>query len=279
MSALSTDSINTVPVPDAGRGSSLTGMASVSKALLLLDSFRDAGAEIGVSELARRAGVPKSTAFRLLSHLEESGYLEHQGGTYRLAWRLFELGNGVTACRRGGLRECAKPHLVDLYTATRATISFAVLEGTDVIYLDKVQGRSSIPTPAAVGDRRPASTTGLGKALLAFSPRDVIQQVIENPLPVATRFSITQPRRLVEQLKQTRRTHLAQDREETQLGLICVASPVLVDGEAVAAVSLSTRTTRLNEQAPLLLRRTAARIAHDLAASRVEADSLPVVTS
>lgn len=242
-------------------------LPSVRKALLLLDSFRDAQSEIGVSELARRAGVPKSTAFRLLAHLEESGYLERVDRSYRLAWSVFELGNGVAACRPHGLRDSAMPFLVDLYTRTLCTVNLAVLEGSDVMYVEKIHSSTSVSTPAAVGQRRPATTTALGKALLAFSGKEAIQSVLAQPLAAVTRRSITQPGRLVRQLQEAHRLHLAHDNEESMLGVTCVASPVIVDGRAVAAISLSAPTTAPpSQQTSLLVRRTAAQLASAVAA-------------
>ena len=253
------------PQPTQTRSADTGAMASVSKALLLLDSFHDADTELGVSELARRAGVPKSTAFRLLVHLEESGYLERVDRSYRLGWRLFELGNDVAACRPNGLRDIAMPHLVDLHSATSHTVHLAVLEGHDVVYLEKVHGARSVDTPAAVGKRRAASLTAVGKALLAFSGADIIREVLSQPLPVATQYSITQPGRLLEQLRTTRRLHIAHDREESTLGLTCVASPVIVNGRAVAAVSVATGTCQPpTQQTTLLVRRAAAQIASAL---------------
>lgn len=240
-------------------------MTSVSKALLLLDTFRGMEGEVGVSELARRAGVPKSTAFRLLTHLEQSGYVERAGRCYRLSARLFELGNGPASCRTNGLRNTAKPHLVDLFSATGATVHLATLVDTDVLYVDKIHGRGSIATPAEVGQRRVASTTAVGKSLLAFSPAQTVQAALSRQVSAPTVYSIRQPGRLVEQLRETRRTHLSRDNEESRLGLVCIASPVVVDGRAVAAVSVSLPSSQApTPQTSAMVRRTAARLARSL---------------
>lgn len=247
------------------------GLASVSKALMLLESLTAAGDPAGVSALARRTGMPKSTAFRLLAYLEESGFVERSGKAYQLGRRLFELGNRVDLCRPDGLRDIALPHLTDLHTRTGMVVHLGVLDGHDVVYLDKVHGLRTAAVSTTIGGRVPAACTALGKAILAFSDPVTVREVVENGLAPRTRFSVRQPGLMVQQLAETRRTALAHDREESQLGISCVAAPVLVDGRAVAAVSACAPTAPVNAEAhALLVRRTAAEVSrrlHDAGAS------------
>ncbi|SFO11346.1 transcriptional regulator, IclR family [Pseudonocardia ammonioxydans] len=237
---------------------------SVSKALQLLDSFRNGAPSQGVSELARRAALPKSTAFRLLSHLERGGYVERTGTNYRLGWRLFELGNRVQHCRPRGLRELALPHLSELYARTGHVVNLAVLEGTEVVYLDKIHGRHAVRTPTTVGSRMPAACVGLGKAMLAFSGRPAVQRVLTAGLERRTAYSIAEPGRLLQELERIRTSGTAFDHEEAALGLACVAAPILVGGRCLAAISISSATTRFNPAAIVPhVRRAAAGISAD----------------
>lgn len=237
---------------------------SVLKALTLLDVFRGHGPTLGVSEIARRAGVAKSTAFRLLSHLEQAGFVERDGTDYRLGWRLFELGNGVQHCQPRGLRDVAAPYLGELFARTQFAVHLAVLDGSDVVYLDKVSGPLSPKTPSVVGGRVPANCTSLGKAILAFSEPATIQRTVEGGLTQRTRYSIAHPGRFLQQLRKVHADGIAFEREESALGLMCAAAPILRDGVAVAAVSVAGPTGRFDPtQVGTHVRRAAARIARD----------------
>lgn len=220
-------------------------LASVSKALLLLDGLKSANGPVGVSGLARSTGMAKSTTFRLLSHLEESGFVERAGRSYVLGWRLFELGNHVAPCRPHGLRSVAVPHMTELLSQTGMAVQLGILRGTEVIYLEKLHGTRAVTVATVVGGRAPATCTALGKALLAHLPADELRKVIsgsldEHGLNALTRFSIRQPGRVVDQLREIRAGGIAREREEAQVGVISVAAPVLVDGKAVAALSISS---------------------------------------
>jgi DNA-binding IclR family transcriptional regulator len=238
---------------------------SVTKALQLLDAFRDARGALGVSEVARLAGVPKSTAFRLLSYLEKAGFVERAGKEYLLGGRLFELGNSVPMCRRGGLRDTALPHLSELFVATGKVVQLGVLEGSDVVYLEKITGRDTVDVPTAVGMRMPASCTALGKAMLAFSDRETIGHVLHHGLVRRTRYSHADPARFLNELRRVHDERIAFDREEVQVGLVCAAAPVLQGGRAVAAVSVSGRATHFNPAVAVThVRRAAEAISREL---------------
>lgn len=238
---------------------------SVTKALQLLDAFREASGPLGVSEIARLAGVPKSTAFRLLSYLEQAGFVERAGKEYLLGGRLFELGNSVPIARRGGLRDLAMPHLSELFVATGKVVQLGVLEGSDVVYLEKITGRDTVDVPTAVGTRMSAGCTALGKAMLAFSGRETIGHVLHHGLVRRTRYSHADPARFLTELRRVHEERIAFDREEVQVGLVCVAAPILRKGRAVAAVSVSGRATHFNPaMAVAHVRRTADAISREL---------------
>lgn len=242
---------------------------SVTKALQLLDTFRTHGPTLGVSQISRLAGVPKSTSFRLLAYLEQFGFVERDGRGYCLSHRLFELGNSVKLCRPDGLRETAAPHLSDLFVATsgKAAVHLAVLEQTDVVYLEKIAGPQTMRVPTRVGGRMNAACSGLGKAILGFSERATIGAVLDEGLVRRTRYSAADPVSFLQQLRRVRADGVAYDREEVVLGLVCTAAPILVDGRAVGAVSMSGNAIGFNPaQAAPLVQRTATAISRDLAA-------------
>lgn len=217
-------------------------MTSVGKALELLAAFRGTVPELGVSELARRASMPKSTAFRLLGDLERAGFVARSGAKYRLGLSLFELGSRVGFCRPNGLRDVAIHDLSELHVHTGLTAHLAILEGTDVVYVEKVHDGGPTRVVTVPGARMPASCTGLGKAMLAFSDGATIRAVVEAGLPRRTRNPITEPGRFVRELRRIRDTGVAYDHEEGTLGMSCVAAPVLADGRVVAAISATGPT-------------------------------------
>jgi DNA-binding IclR family transcriptional regulator len=135
----------------------------------------------------------------------------------------------------------------DLLQATAHTVHLAVLDGTEVVYLEKLMGRGGPPLPSRVGGRMPAYCTGVGKALLAFSPPATVDAVAASEMVRRTPRTVTTPALLTRELADIRRSGLAFDREESTPGVVCVACPVLgATGEVVAAVSISGWTNRLD---------------------------------
>lgn len=242
------------------------GTASVLKALQLLDEFRNGDASMGVSDIARRVGVPTSTAYRLLAYLVESGFVSKEGTQYRPGDKLFELGNQVAHCRPRGLRERVAPYLGELYAASGMTARLAILDGPEIVIVDKIVGLRTLPAPTAIGGRVPATCTALGKAMLAFQPPQRLAQIFQEALPRRTRHSVASRSVLHQQLVEIRSTRLAYDRQESVLGQVCVATPIMRDGIAVAAISLSAPTVRSNlVQSGNALRQAAGQIERILA--------------
>lgn len=240
--------------------------AAVEKAVTLLTCFGgQAGSGIGVSELARRAELSKSTAYRLLVVLERNGVVEKVERKYRLGQRLHELGRDAYVAEHDWLRDSLTPYLVDLYESTHETVHLAALHGTDVVYLSKLYGHRQVRSPSRIGGRIPAYCTAVGKALLAHDPA-ALERVLAGELRPLTPTTITDPERLMDEIARIRSEGVAYDDEESTPGLSCVAVPVLgYGGRAVAALSVSTATGRLDTraQAPVL-RRIAAEAAHGL---------------
>ncbi|PXY35601.1 IclR family transcriptional regulator [Prauserella flavalba] len=231
--------------------------STAARLAALLTTFSPGDDALGVSELARRTGLPKSSVHRLTGHLVTQGLLERSGTGVRLALKLFEIGQ--LAVRQRGLVDAARPYLEDLREATRNTVHLAVLEGTEVVYLDILRGPDAPALPSRVGGRFPAHATAVGKAILAFSPQSTVDAVLAAGLPRVSERTVTAPGILHRQLARVREEGLAYDREESGLGVVCAASPLRgADGTARAALSLSgwTNRLRLDRVAPAV--RTAA---------------------
>jgi DNA-binding IclR family transcriptional regulator len=224
----------------AGDPSSVLG-----KVRLILESFTTDSDELSLAELVRRSGVAKATVHRLAAELVEWGLLERAGTSYRLGLRLFELGQIVP--RQRILREAALPYMQDLLAATGETIHFAIHEGLDVMYVEKIIGHRGLNQESRVAGRLPLYCTATGKAILAFSPPSLLEEVLSRGLAPVTRYTITSPAVLRMQVERTRGEGIAMESEETRLGYMSMAVPVFGRRSALAgAMSITAPTVRMN---------------------------------
>lgn len=214
---------------------------TVQRLMSVLDAFTSKDTRLSGAELARRTGLPRSTAHRLATEMTGAGLLEQEpNGGFRLSMRLFELGHLAILSR--GLRESAAGFLADLSNATHETVHLAVLDGLDVVYLDIIRTSASPKLNSRPGGRMPPSCTGVGKAILAHSSPQLVEEFIARGLPQLTRNSITDGTRFRAHLAHVRRTGLAYDREENAIGTVCCAAPILgSEGKAIGAISVTGR--------------------------------------
>lgn len=236
---------------------SATEETYLHRVVAVLCAFRDEENVVSPAELARRAGLPRSTAHRITASLTEEGLLERAGPGVRLGVRLFEIGQRVP--RQRVLRDTARPYLHDLREATRQTVHLAILEGSEVVYVDILISPGGPPLPSRVGGRLPAHVTGVGKAMLAFSPPETVRAVLDGGLPRLSERSTAAPGLLASELARIRQTGVAYDREESGPGIVCAACPVLgTRSEVLGALSVSgwSARVRLDRVSPAV--RTAA---------------------
>ncbi|MFK0154732.1 IclR family transcriptional regulator [Streptomyces sp. NPDC090493] len=248
---------------------------AVDKALVLLMSLAEHDGEIGVTELARRTQLTKSTAFRLLGILQRNDVVERVGSNYRLGTRLFDIGTRAYGPTPLLLREHLLPHLVDLYELTHETVHLAVLHDTDIVYVNKIHGHRAARSPSRIGARLPAYCTAVGKALLAFD-HDAAEAAVEEGLAGRTEYTLTDPDRFRTELRTVRRDGIAHDRQEAVLGLSCIAVPVMgPDGRPIAALSVAGADQRFDPArfAPAL-RRVAYEAARAVAATAARRPSM-----
>lgn len=216
----------------------------LGRSLTLLAAFHSTDTVVSLAELNRRTGIPKSTAHRLLAELAEWQVVERIGTGFRVGMRLFELGQLAPVQR--GIREAAAPFLADLVEATHQTVHLAILDGIDVVYLHKIDGRNCPPVGSRLGGRMPVYCTGVGKAMLAFAPGHVLDQVIARGLRRRTPRTVVAPGVLGRELEAVRASGFAQEREESAVGVACVAAPVLgSDGRPIAAISVTGWSNQL----------------------------------
>ena len=236
---------------DNGPPNSVLGKASA-----LLSVFGPEQPEMPLAELVRQTGLPKSTAHRLAEILVQEGWLDRTDGAYCIGVRLFEL-SGLVNCRRG-LRETAMPFMQDLYEATHEIVHLGVLQGTDVLYIDKIGGHESMSVPSRVGGRMPAHSTGLGKAMMAHSQPEVVAAVLRTGLPRRGPYTLTTPKLMLSELSATYEQGYAVDHEESGRGITCAAAVIFSGGQVVGALSVTGPTFRLDARRLAPAVRTAA---------------------
>lgn len=226
-----------------------TPHSSVAKMLRLLTSFPPDADGVGMTQMARRTGISKSTAFRLLVTLEQHGFVERVGRRYRLSWRVFELGLRATEASCLRIDSISRPHLCELFADTGAAVTLAVRDGRELVCTQRIEGVRSLTDAVTIGSRLSLSCTAAGKAVLAFSDASMIRQVLMGPLEAVTARSVTSPARLLDELRSVRRDGLASEAGEWRIGLSSLAAPVLQEGRAVAAVSLTMPSRAFNPTA------------------------------
>jgi DNA-binding IclR family transcriptional regulator len=241
-------------------GNTSTPGASVASRLLnVLGAFDEKHRSLTLSELAGRAGLPVATVHRLAAELVAGSALQRRpDGRFevgRLIWSA-----GLLAPVEGRLREVAEPFLHDVYAATLATVHLAVRDGDEVLYLERMMGRTSVPIVSSVGSRLPMHCTGVGKVLLAFAPRQVQDDVLAS-LTRITPYTIVTPSVLSGQLEHIRREGVATTSEEMSLGGCSLAVPVVQssDGAVAAAIGVVVPSLKRDRQRLLGALQVAAR--------------------
>jgi DNA-binding IclR family transcriptional regulator len=220
------------------------GLQSVLAALDLLECFVQ-NEEFGVSELARKIGVAKSTAHRLLTTLCARGFAvrDEESGRYRLGLHLYELGH--LAVTRSDVHQAALPILQDLHQRTGYTAHIGVPDGQDVLYLERIVGREHLDTWSTIKRRLPSVSTGSGKLLYAYSPR-FSHGRMNVPLGGLTLEDASAVRGFRTVLKQILDQGYALSVDEQVRGLTSVAAPVLDhDRNARASLSLVGPTAKV----------------------------------
>jgi DNA-binding IclR family transcriptional regulator len=224
------------------------GRSVTSKVVSLLSAFSSDAQELSLNGLARRSDLPLSTAYRLASELVESGILERESrGSYRIGLRLWEIGS--LAPRGLTIRDTALPFMQELHKTTQENVHLAVLDGYEALYVTKISGHRSITSKARIGQRLPLHATGVGKVLLAFSPRSLFREILARGLTPYTPRTIVAPGQLSKALAEIRRTGIAFSREELTLGAVSVASPVFDRTDSiVAALAVVGRSSGVDLQ-------------------------------
>ena len=223
---------------------------AIERAVSILNAFSMDDPELGVTELADRLGLHKSTVHRFMVNLDAAGLVERNArtGRYRLGLHVFEL--GALVMQQMNLWDEALPFLEGLVHDTGETGHLAVLDGGEAIYIERVEARRALRVPSSIGRGYPAHATNLGNVLLADLSRERVEAIIaERGLAAYTAHTITDPAELEADLELIRRRGYAVDNEEYDEGLRCIWAPVRDhSGHVVAALGIGGPVTRITPE-------------------------------
>ncbi len=216
----------------------------VLKALSDLNEARPEGAS--VSEISKKSGENPSSVCRHLAAFQQLQLVEQDVRTERYRIGLFALSLAATVLRRIDIREIASPFMRNLAEQTGETAHLVMRDGLFVVYVDKVESSNAIRMHSHVGLRNPMYCTGVGKAILAYSPQALVESVVAEGLTSFTENTLTTKDKLIEDLKQAKQRGYAIDNEEHHPDVHCAAAPILNHlGDPVAAISIAGPKWRL----------------------------------
>lgn len=223
-------------------------LSSVRSAAQVLCALGEAdNEELGVSELSRRLGLSKSAVHRLLRTLAAERLVDQNAltGRYQLGVKLFELGTRVPV--HGGLHEAVAAHIDELRTRTGETVQVGVLDGIEVVYVERRESLRTLRTMVEFGHRNLAHCTGCGKVILAGLPEAELDRILgSGVLPARTEQSITDPASLKAELAAVRRRGYAENLCEGEHGMASVAAPIRnLEGREIAGISVAAPIERM----------------------------------
>jgi IclR family KDG regulon transcriptional repressor len=228
--------------------------SSVQKTFAIIEHFTIQKPEWGVTELAKAIGSNKSTVYRFLNDLNSLGILFKHPDTekYSLGIKLYELGSRVQL--KSAFVDKTHPVLEEVAQSIKETVHIAVLKNRKVFYVDRVESPQGLRISSQIGSFNPIHATSLGKVLLAYLPDKEQKQTLksildEHPLTSYTKNTITEKSTLIEELDRIKSNGYAIDREEFEIGLICVGIPIFNQkNEVVASLSASGPANRFKEE-------------------------------
>jgi DNA-binding IclR family transcriptional regulator len=202
------------------------------------------------AEISRKLRIPKSSASYILRTLEKQGYLNRDSASarYRVGLKILSLSRG--ALSGIDVREVALPIMRHLMEKTSLTCHLAILDGSEAVYIEKVEPTGFIRMDTWVGRRMRVHATSVGKALVAYIPQPSLEKMLsDSPMEKRTPKTITTLPRLLKELEKVRTQGYAVDDEENNLGARCLGAPVFNQQGAIeASVGLSGTINQVNAQ-------------------------------
>jgi len=219
---------------------------SIEKCFKVVSCFYDANRVLSLEELVKQTGYKKTTCFRILKTMLSLGLLEQDAKTkaYQFGPRLVLI--GLAALKNMSLHKISLPILQKLRDETRETVNLSILNGKEILYVERLMSNYIVNLNVNVGDRLPVNCTSMGKIMLAFLPDNVTEKILDEPhFEPKTKKTITDIAAFKKELSEIRIKGYAINDEELEKGLRAVAAPIFNHtGEAIAATNIVWTTAR-----------------------------------
>lgn len=223
---------------------------SVDRTLSILEVISEYSEGLGITEISSKIDLHKSTVHRLLATLIYKGYVVQDPETskYMITLKLFEIGN--KKIESIDILNISKPYLKELMDKTKEVIHLVIRDGSDIVYIDKVESDNTIRMVSRIGKRSPIYCTSVGKAMLAFLPNDEVKKIWDgSKIEKLTEYTITDISDMKKELSLIRQRGFAIDEQENELGVRCIGAPVFNHkGEVEGAISISGPTIRVTKE-------------------------------
>lgn len=223
---------------------------SIERALKILDLFDEYTPELKITEISDKMGLHKSTVHSILKTLEKYHYINQnpENGKYKLGLKLVERGNYVVSTI--DIRQVARTYLLELSKKTGQTVHLGILNGREGVYIDKIEGESAAIRFSKIGKGIPLHSTAIGKVLLAFkSPKEIQQFLKDYHFTQQTKYTITTQDEFLAQLEKVHQQGYAIDNQENELGVRCIAIPLLnYENKVLASISISTLISQVDNE-------------------------------
>jgi DNA-binding IclR family transcriptional regulator len=237
---------------------------SVDRALMILEQFSVSEKEIGLSDLANRTGLKRTTCFGLAETLLAKGYLgfNELNSRYRLGIKNFE--RGQVYSQGVELRDLAQPYIQGLSDKYGQTVHLVIPDDFDAVYIDKVGEHDSFRIRSRIGMRAERFCTAVSKIILSHLDDERLGQILPKRIKRLTDNTITEPKAYREVLRQVQQKGYALDQEELEMGLVCIATPIYNQRQKlIGAISMSGNAVEMMkraDQAIIDIKSTAANI-------------------
>ncbi|WP_213996066.1 IclR family transcriptional regulator [Tepidanaerobacter syntrophicus] len=222
---------------------------SVERAFKILEELATEKEGLGVTELASRIGLHKSTVHRMLTTLLSLGYVEQNTSSekYRLGMKILFLAEAILD--RMDIRREAHDLLEELSSKANEAVHLVVPDGFHAVYIDKLDSNKTIRMFSQIGRTVPLHASAVGKAILAFADKEFVEEAIKQGLTKFTKNTITNPKELLKHLEIVRKQGFAIDDEENEEGIRCIAAPVFdYTGKVIGAISISGPTVSMTHE-------------------------------
>lgn len=218
----------------------LSTVQSVDKALMVIELLMRRGESLSAREIALRTGINRTTGHRLLNALIHRGWIEKEttSALYRISLRFLVLSN--LAYQQRDVLTAMRPALQELSDLSRETVHVGVLDGFDLIHVDKIDSPERVGVSSKIGTRVSPHGAALGKAILACSPGDFVASYAEYAARLPEPDTLRDSQWLIDEIDRTRLRGYAVDDEEDSIGVRCIGSAIIAgNGEPVFAISIT----------------------------------------